>query len=248
MYKDIDDILEGWEYNPHELNVRVIKGKDEKEKLQLRLDLGLLQMEMDGRPDGKRPYNKDSFLQYYKFLVEEQIKFTGSDKAFKLDVDDLVKLQQEALQYYHRYLCFFQIEDFEHAVRDTARNLEVVDFVQKYCDNEEDSWNFVQHWPYIKMMNTRAQASIALEHKRFDEAIVFIKDGIEMIKNFFKQYEMSHDRKNSREVEFLEDWAKSVTKSKPQSPRQKLEKKLQQAISKEEYEKAAKIRDKLKSL
>ena len=35
---------------------RKIVGEDGKEKLQVRLDLGLLQMELNGRPDGERPH------------------------------------------------------------------------------------------------------------------------------------------------------------------------------------------------
>ena len=54
--KDIGHILKGWEYEAGTINVRRITGNDGQPKLQMRLDLGLLQMEMDGRPDGERPH------------------------------------------------------------------------------------------------------------------------------------------------------------------------------------------------
>ena len=78
MSKDITDILEGWEYKPKEISARKIIGKDGKEKIQLRLDLGLLQMEIDGRPDGKKPYGYESLLEYYKSLLKNHIKKYGT--------------------------------------------------------------------------------------------------------------------------------------------------------------------------
>ena len=53
--KDIVPLLKGWDYEPGTINVRKISGIDGAPKLQMRLDLGLLQMEMTGRPDGVRP-------------------------------------------------------------------------------------------------------------------------------------------------------------------------------------------------
>ena len=53
---DISGVLRGWTFQPGQVNVRLIRGSDGKPKLQLRLDLGLLQMELNGRPDGKKPH------------------------------------------------------------------------------------------------------------------------------------------------------------------------------------------------
>jgi len=167
MSKDITDILEGWEYKPKEISARKIIGKDGKEKIQLRLDLGLLQMEIDGRPDGKKPYSYESLLEYYKSLLKNHIKKYGTKENFILDSDECLKLHHEAIQYYHRYLCFFQHEDFKKAERDTKRNIEVFDFVEKYALNEEDVLIFEQYRPYVIMMNTRAKCSLFLEKKDF---------------------------------------------------------------------------------
>src|SRR4051794_7634989 len=53
--KDVTPVLRGWDYESGTINVRKIYGLDGQPKLQMRLDLGLLQMEMNGRPDGVRP-------------------------------------------------------------------------------------------------------------------------------------------------------------------------------------------------
>jgi hypothetical protein len=51
---DISTILRDWDFDPEGVTVRTIQGDDGREKVQLRLDLGVMQMEMDGRPDGER--------------------------------------------------------------------------------------------------------------------------------------------------------------------------------------------------
>lgn len=248
MDKDIADILEGWDYNPYEINVRVIRGKDGKDKIQLRLDLGLLQMEMDGRPDGKKPHGMDSLLDYYKKLAAEHSGGDGNGEEFGLDADDLIKLHHEAIQFYHRYLCFFQLEDFVRAERDTARNLEVIEFAEKYCDNEDEVWSFKQYWPYIIMMNTRAKAAQLLQYKKFDRALGLIHAVIDAIKEFYEEYGVDYSNDDSNELKFLENWADSIMNTRPMTSRQKLEKDLEKAISRQEFEKAAKIRDKLRSM
>ena len=52
MSFDISHLLSKWDYKPGEISVRRIKGRDGQEKIQLRVDLGILQMNTEGRPDG----------------------------------------------------------------------------------------------------------------------------------------------------------------------------------------------------
>ena len=54
MSLDLNTILKDWPYESGTVKVRKITGLDGREKLQLRVDLGLLQMEITGRPDGRR--------------------------------------------------------------------------------------------------------------------------------------------------------------------------------------------------
>ena len=56
--KDLSRLLREWDYDSNKLNVRRIIGEDGREKIQLRVDLGVLQMEVAGRPDGKRPFGR----------------------------------------------------------------------------------------------------------------------------------------------------------------------------------------------
>src|SRR5690349_13792567 len=77
--KDILPLLKGWDYEPGTINVRKINGLDGRPKLQMRLDLGLLQMEMTGRPDGQKPHGFDSLLEYYEDQLREHQRTNGSE-------------------------------------------------------------------------------------------------------------------------------------------------------------------------
>ena len=62
--ENIDRILRDWPYDPEGISVRKKKGDDGRDVLQMRLDLGLLQLEATGRPDGTRPQGADTYFDY----------------------------------------------------------------------------------------------------------------------------------------------------------------------------------------
>ena len=64
---DISAVIRGWDYEAGTINVRKVAGLDGVPKLQMRLDLGLLQMELAGRPDGAKPHECESLLDYFEF-------------------------------------------------------------------------------------------------------------------------------------------------------------------------------------
>lgn len=52
--KHIDHLLNDWPYEP-DGSVRLVKGSDGRDLIQVRIDLGVLQLEVSGRPDGMKP-------------------------------------------------------------------------------------------------------------------------------------------------------------------------------------------------
>ena len=60
---DLRSLLDAWPHDPDE-NVRIIRGHDGREIMQVRLPLGMEQYELDGRPDGRRPHGMVSALDY----------------------------------------------------------------------------------------------------------------------------------------------------------------------------------------
>jgi len=245
---DIAPILHSWEYDlQQEMMVRRIKGLDGRMKIQMRLDLGILQMEQEGRPDGKRPHGKNSLLEYFEEIVRDLKHKYGTAADFTLDKDDCYALQQEGIQYYYRYLCFFQLGDYKRAERDTARNLRLFDFVKKYASDRQYIEEFEQYRPYVMMMNTRARVLSALKSKDAPKAVNEIRRGIDKIEDVYRKGGEAHDRQKT-EVVFLKNWADEIIKRYTPTKRQRLVEELRIAVENEEYEKAAKIRDKLNKL
>src|SRR3954463_13643664 len=91
--KDITPVLSDWEYEAGTINVRKVAGLDGRPKLQMRLDLGLLQMELTGRPDGTRPHDCESLLDYYETQLREHEKQNGTDLGFHLTSEQCQSLR-----------------------------------------------------------------------------------------------------------------------------------------------------------
>src|SRR4051812_48294401 len=243
--KDIAPLLRGWDYEPGTINVRKINGADGSQKLQMRLDLGLLQMEMHGRPDGARPHGFDSLLEYFESMLKEHEEKNGTELGFHLTSAQCQSLREEAVQYYHRYLSLFVLEDFPGVVRDTARNLRVLDLCGKYAVEEQDQLVLEQYRPYITMMNVRAAASLLVDQKQYLEALSVVDEGLNSLKEFFARFEQEEAYAHSNEVRVLKRFAREIRRKLPVDPIQKLQSQLDRAVKQERYEDAAKLRDEI---
>jgi hypothetical protein len=243
--KDIGPLLKGWDYEPGTINVRKINGADGAPKLQMRLDLGLLQMEMTGRPDGAKPHGFDSLLEYFESMLKEHEEKNGTELGFHLTSAQCQSLREEAVQYYHRYLSLFVLEDFPGVVRDTARNLRVLDLCGKYAVEEQDRLVLEQYRPYIKMMNVRAAASLLVDKKQYIEALSVVDEGLTSIKEFFSKFGQEEAFGHSNEARVLKRFAREIRRKLPVDPIQKLQSQLDRAVKQERYEDAAKLRDEI---
>lgn len=249
MSFDISHLLEEWEYQPGQVIVRRFPGKDGQEKIQLRVDLGLLQMNAEGRPDGKRPYGHPSLLEHFNEKLEKfRRKHDGDDAEFALEAEDATRLQMEALQYHHRCICLLQLEDYAGVIRDTNRNLKALDFVDEYADSDELSWSLNQFRPQVLMLRTRALAMQRLKKNNYAGAIEQIEGGMQAIRQFYDEFNRHDLLEQSAELAALEQWLDDINEQRPLSRREKLEMDLNDAVKREDYEKAARVRDMIRKL
>jgi len=244
--KDIVPLLRGWDYEPGTINVRKINGLDGHPKLQMRLDLGLLQMELTGRPDGVKPHGYDSLLDFFEAQLREHQRNNGTELGFHLTGNECQSLREEAVMYYHRYLSLFVLEEFPGVVRDTARNLRVLDLCGKYALSQEDRLVLEQYRPYIVMMNVRAKASLLFNEKRWKQALEVVNEGLDSIKEFFARFGQEEAFSRSNEVKILKKFARDIRKKLPIDPIQKLKTQLDKAVQREAYEDAARLRDEIR--
>lgn len=247
MQQDIRPLLEHWHYEPGRIEARLITDWTARTQLQLRVDLGLLQMELDGRPDGHEPLGYESLFDSLRAVAVSLRETDDSGARFALDPDDCTALHREALQYYHRYLALFQLQDWDRVVRDTERNLAAIDFAEDHA-TAEDCRSLSRLRFHALLLRTRALAEQALEFGDLPAARVHIVDGIEELKAAYVIGLCAEKIGHSEEISFLRQWLGELERAKPFSQRERLEKCLEAAIRREDFEEAARLRDSLRAL
>ncbi len=247
MTPDLTALLDAWPYESGRLNVRLIQGEDGEPRIQLRLDLGILQMRTSGRPDGKSAIEGfESLLEHHEARLDEHIEANGSASGFVLAPEACQALRDEAVQYYHRYVCLMALEDFEGVVRDTTRNLRVLDLCAAHAETEGDRTTLERFRPYIMMMRARAMAAQALKDNEPKAAVFAIDDGLESLRRYFEESGQLDAFDESNEVQALRGMRSALTPKLPVSQESELRKRLKDALEQENYELAAILRDELK--
>jgi hypothetical protein len=246
---DIGDILDDWPYDHGQVSARRIRGADGREKIQLRLDLGLLQMEVEGRPDGTRPNGYPSLLDYHEAMVARyRDEHSGSDLGYELDERECELLRAESVMYYHRYLAQFILENYAAVEADAQRNLRLMDFCNRYAEEESDRYILEQHRPYVLMMCARARARLALRQNRPKAALAAVRRAMKQIREFFDDFGQLPLASRSSEMAILRGMAKEIESMIPVDPIRRLRKQLAKAVRDERYEEAASLRDQIDRL
>jgi len=256
---DITSALRDWDFHPDEVTARVIVGEDGAEKIQLRLDLGLLQMEVDGRPDGRRIDGQPSWLDLHEQRQREHDAANPDGAPYQLRHEDCAELLREGVQYYHRYVTFWALDRYEACARDTERNLRLILFVREHAKLERDRLQFDQWRPYVAMMHARAVATPLRQAGEVDAAVAAIDNGIRRIERFLADYGREEQADQVNELMFLKRWRREVAgeghrrlprpaDAEPDDPVEALQRKLDAAVEEERYEEAASLRDELRRL
>jgi hypothetical protein len=262
---DIDPILRDWPYHPDEITVRVIDGVDGRRKIQLRLDLGMLQMEFDGRPDGRRIHDEESWFAFHQRRQQDHDAANPDGAPYLLEPEDCAELLREGVQYYHRYICFWHLGFYELCARDTERNLRLFAFVRGHARDERDKLRFDQWRPYVTMMHARAVATPLVELEQWDAAAGVLEAGIRGIERFLEEYDQMEQAPRVGELTFLRRWKEEIlskiesesgammetviaTPPDSVSRAAELRAKIELAVVEERYEDAAMLRDELRRL
>ena len=243
---DLRKLLKRWPYDP-ENDARVVRGDDDRELLQVRTPLGIEQYEMDGRPDGARPHGMESALEYHLHRLN-QAKFSGRENDFELNPQECGELFHEGTLYYFRYVRLFQLKDWTRTIRDTARNLRAFDFLHRYARREEDQ-QFLEKWrPYILRVHASASAMLEVEKGAYDPACRTLQLAIENIESLDEQEDDTFRFERERSLLALRELKSQIERNRPLSELERLEHQLRRAIDKQEFERAARLRDRIREL
>lgn len=234
----IDHILRDWPYDPETVSVRIVTGADQRDVIQMRVDMGVLQLETTGRPDGARPHGNDT---YFDYLLGESFRL---GKNFAMDEEQCAEADREFVQFYHRRICWLALRRFSEAVRDADHTLAFMDFCRKHSPDEQWTLSHEQYRPFVLFHRTQAAALAELDDGQGPElAVQAINEGLERIRKVFEEFEAEEHFEDDDLVERLVDLRESLRDH--YNVGRTLQERLAEAIEQEQYELAAALRDEL---
>ncbi len=236
--RHIDKILQDWPYRPTAVNVRFAQGSDGREVIQMRIEMGILQMEVEGRPDGDRPAGCETFLHYLEERVTDEPDLVMTE-------EECSEADREFVQFYHRRICWLAVREFERAVRDATHSLTLMDFCRDHSPDEAWTMSHEQYRPFVMFHRIQAAALQALEEMDAETAVEEINQGLEELEDFFVEYNAQDEFEENELVARLVELRESVREKFEVG--QTLQEKLVEAIAAEQYELAAQLRDELAS-
>lgn len=231
MERDLKSLLDEWPFDPERLDARLLPVDDDRVVLQVRVELGMLQMELEGRPDG----GPDRLAE-----VEAAI---AADDSLRIDADLAAVLRQEAVQVHQRYVALLALEHYDAVVRDTARNLRVFDLCHDRATDPDDRTVLEQFRPQVIATRARAAALLALREERAGDARRALDEAVAEIRAA-----LAEGMAEPPECAMLEGMRDVLQPKLPMSQRHELEERLRNALAAENYELAAILRDELRQL
>lgn len=247
-YVDLQATLRDWPYEPDKISVRKILGADGATKLQMRVELGILQLEGEGRPDGARPKGCETLLAYHQQQLARQEERNGNALGSSLTSDECHNLRGEASLFYRRYIAYFVLEEYRNVYRDTAHSLAIFDLCREHAIDAEDRMALEEFRAYVLMMDARARVYEAMGEDQSASALAHVNRGILSLKSHFKRIEQPELVGTSEEMKILRNLYTELNGQVPQDSVIVTRKALQIAIDEERFEEAARLRDQLENL
>lgn len=266
MSNDLTSMLSQWPYEPGRLVARLFMGEDQEPRIQVRLDLGLLQMHADGRPDGVRPDGFESVLDAAEAKLaaanrppldtpepvegegEEPEPLPTTEEPTMLMPDECQALRDEAAQFYQRYLACLTLEEFDRVIRDVTHNLRILDLCATHAQDEDDRSSLEQYRPHLIAVRARALAGRLIRDGEPKAAVVILDDALTQIRRVMTDAGKSVEFDKLGEVSMLRGMREALDPRPSETQESELKRRLEEAVRVENYELAAILRDELKRL
>jgi hypothetical protein len=230
---DIDSVLGDWPFKPGVISARLVRAADGRQVMQMRIELGILQMELAGRPDGERPGGEPTYLDWLR-------KQAAALRAeFVLSEEDLGEIDREFLQFYHRRICCLALREFGRAVADADHTLALMDFVAAHWPEEEWTLSHERYRPFVLFHRTQAAALAELQSAGPEAAIEEIAAGLERIRRIVASLEADAQFEQDELVAMKESLRREFRVGRT------LGEQLADAVAAEQYERAARLRDEI---
>jgi hypothetical protein len=247
MTRDLDALLRDWEFKPGMVQARLVRIDPRRgcpagrEVIQVRVDLGMLQIETEGRPDGTKPYG---FATYFDYLQSLAAKAEKTSSEFALSEEQSEEADREFTQFYHRRIAWLTLRAFDKAMADADHTLAFMDFVRDHAPNDDYRLAHEQYRGFVLFHRTQAAAAQAVEDDDPEAAVDAILTGLRQIRSFFAEHELEEQTEDDGMVRQLRKLEKSLREM--HGIEETLQEQLDKAIANEEYETAARLRDALR--
>jgi hypothetical protein len=241
MKQDIDAALRGWDFKPGVVQARLVQAGDGRQVIQMRVDLGILQIEATDRPDGTRPHG---CATYFEYLRQQARVAARAAQPFVLSEEQCEEADREFIQYYHRRICWMALRNYTRAVDDADHTLAFMDFVRDHSPGEEYTQAHERYRGFVLFHRTQAAAALGVEQDNPEAALDAIRDGLEKMRAFFAAFEAEEQMEEDAMVQQLRKMDKSIRQL--HHIETTLQEQLDEAIAREHYEEAAKLRDEMR--
>ena len=232
----LDHLLSRWVFDPNTLNSRMVKGRDGRDVIQMRVDMGVLQLETTGRPDGAQPNGCETYLDYLQGVLLK-------DPDRKLSEGECGEVDREFMQFYHRRICWLRLQYYQRAVMDADHTLRLMDVSDQMSPDEEWTGSHEQYRPFVLFHRTQAAALAQLDETSAEVAVEEINSGLDTIRTFFSKHEAEEHFEDDELVVRLVELRESLRNE--YSVGKTLLERLTEAVEQERYELAAELRDQL---
>ena len=235
--QDIDVLLTEWPFQPGVISARLVTAGDGREVMQMRIEMGVLQMETTGRPDGEHPGGFETYLDYLNSLILHH------GEGFALNEEQCMEIDREFVQFYHRRICCLALREFRRAVDDAEHTMALMDFVVNWSADQDYTLSHEQYRPFVLFHRAQAGALVALQESGPEAAIEAINGGLEQIRQLYIKLEAEEQFEQDELVNQLVQMKESLRQEYKVG--KTLSEQLADAVSAEEYERAANIRDEI---
>jgi hypothetical protein len=247
----LDDVIQGWPYDPEpgEVLAREVRARDGRTVLQVRVELGVLQIEVAGRPDGLRPHGFVTYLDYLRHCAAGRGQAPGSKSAPWVMTDQQCgEADREFVQFNHRRLAWLALRRYDRAIQDADHTLALMDFIRRHGNEDEFIASHEQLRGPVLFHRTQAATILALERRRYEDAIDALRDGVDRLSAHQRSWWDQRDPDESPNpslIDHLRNFEQEIRSN--YRVEKTLREQLDEAVAREDYEQAARLRDKIRA-
>jgi hypothetical protein len=238
MSFDLTSFLCEFQFEAGRINARLARANDGRQLVQVRVELGVLQMECDGRPDG---------LESVLPRAEAEVRSASAARGAGLSPTTAAQIRLEMVQLQQRAVAFLAVGDPSRALRDADAVLHGTGMIIEHGVDADREWAEGARFSVV-VLRTRCAAAALAASGRQREAGAAIESGLRMLREAAERISIGEHFDTLSDVTALRALRDTLVPQLPPAQRSELEARLRAAVLAENFELAAILRDELRML